>query len=172
MRLPSRGRLFCMPVTAVLIFLRLPSDPLALPHIFMLTSSVISLVPSRSSLALNSCSTFWHRDPLCVPGGSNLTAELAYGNHPSVAPHAVGVHQSICADVVHGRALVFTLSSAFDIGGLGISPSAVVLSRSPVLFTISRLLERAAIPALTTIPSFPPTPPASSAMCFGVCCYG
>ena len=50
--------------------------------------------------------------PVCVARGGNLTAELAYGNHPSVAPHAVAVHQKICADIVHGRALVFKLSSA------------------------------------------------------------
>ena len=45
--------------------------------------------------------------PVCVARGGSLTAELAYGNHPSVAPHAVAVHQKICAGVVHGRALVF-----------------------------------------------------------------
>ena len=55
--------------------------------------------------------------PVCVARGGNLTAELACGNHPSVAPHAVAVHQKICADVGHGRALVFKLSSASDIPG-------------------------------------------------------
>ena len=40
--------------------------------------------------------------PVCVARGGNLTAELAYGNHPSVAPHAVAVRHSVCADVVHG----------------------------------------------------------------------
>ena len=65
--------------------------------------------------------------PVCVARRGNLTAELAYGNHPSVAPHAVDVHQKICADVVHGRALVFKLSSASDIPGLRVSPLAVVL---------------------------------------------
>ena len=64
---------------------------------------------------------------MCVARGDNLTAELAYGNHPSVAPHAVAVHQKICADVVHGRALVLKLSSASDIQGLRVSPWAVVL---------------------------------------------
>ena len=58
--------------------------------------------------------------------GGNLTAELAYGNHPSVAAHAVAVHRNICADVVHGRALVFKLSSTSDIRGLRVSPLAVV----------------------------------------------
>ena len=50
-------------------------------------------------------------------GGGDLTAEVAHGNHPSVAPHAVAVHRKICADVLHGRALVFKLSSASDIPG-------------------------------------------------------
>ena len=31
--------------------------------------------------------------PVCVVRGGNLTAELADGDHPSVAPHAVAVHQ-------------------------------------------------------------------------------
>ena len=65
--------------------------------------------------------------PVCVARGGNLTAELAYGNHPSVAPRAVAVHQRICADVVHGRALVFILSSASDFPSLRVSPLAVVL---------------------------------------------
>ena len=64
--------------------------------------------------------------PVCVAWGSNLTAELAYGNQPSVAPHAVAVHQKIYADVVHGRVFVFKLSSASDIPGLRVSPLAVV----------------------------------------------
>ena len=40
--------------------------------------------------------------PVCVARGGNLTAELAYGNHPNVAPHAVAVHQEIRAGVAHG----------------------------------------------------------------------
>ena len=65
--------------------------------------------------------------PVCVARGGNLAAELAYGNHPSVAPHAVAVYQKICAGVGHGRALVFKLCSASDITGLRVSPLAVVL---------------------------------------------
>ena len=65
--------------------------------------------------------------PVCVARGGNLTAELAYVNHQSVAPHAVAVHRTICADVVHGRALVFKTSSASDTAGLRVSPLAVVL---------------------------------------------
>ena len=42
------------------------------------------------------------------------------------ASHAVDVHQKICADVVHGRALVFKLSSASDIRDSRVSPLAVV----------------------------------------------
>ena len=64
---------------------------------------------------------------MCFARGGNLTAELAYGNHPSVAPPAVAVHQKICADVVHGRALVFKLRSASDIPGLRVSPLVIVL---------------------------------------------
>ena len=64
---------------------------------------------------------------MCVARGGNLTAELAYGNHPSVAPHAVAFHQKVCADVVHDRALVFKLSSASDIRGLRVLPLVAVL---------------------------------------------
>ena len=64
---------------------------------------------------------------MCVARGVNLAAEQKYGNHPSVAPHAVAVHQKICAVVVHGRALVFKSSSSSDIPGLRVSPLAVVL---------------------------------------------
>ena len=42
-------------------------------------------------------------------------------------PHAVAVHENICADVEHGRALVFDLSSASGFRGLHVSPLAVVL---------------------------------------------
>ena len=65
--------------------------------------------------------------PVCVARGGYPTAEHAYANHPSVAPHAVVVHQNICADVVHGRALVFRLTSASDIRGLRVPSLAVVL---------------------------------------------
>ena len=65
--------------------------------------------------------------PVCVARRGNLTAELASGNHQSVAPHAGAVHQKIYADVVRGRALVFKLSSASDIPGLRVSPLSVVL---------------------------------------------
>ena len=64
---------------------------------------------------------------MCVARGGSRTAELAYGNHPSVAAHAVAVHQTIYANVVHGRSLVFILRSAFDSRGLRVSTLAVVL---------------------------------------------
>ena len=69
MWLPARGRLFHVPVPAVFICLRLLLDPLALPHIFILPSFVMLLVPPRTSLVLTSCSAFWHRDPQCVLRG-------------------------------------------------------------------------------------------------------
>ena len=127
MWLPARGRLFCVPVPAVINYLRPLSDPLALPHIFILTSFVIGLISSRTPLVLISCSVLWHRAPRCVVRGGNLIADLAYGNHPVVATHAVGVHQTISADVVHGCALVFKLGSASGIPGFRVSPLAVVL---------------------------------------------
>ena len=65
--------------------------------------------------------------PVGVARGGDLTTELAYGNHPDVATHAVAIHQKICADVVHGRALVFDLRFATEILGLRISPMSVVL---------------------------------------------
>ena len=92
---------------------------------------------------------------MCVARAGNLTAELAYGNHPSVAPHAVAAHQKDCADVVHGRALVFTLSSASDIRGLRVSPLAVVLKpKFRIIHDLTFARARVATPALTTIPIF------------------
>ena len=42
-----------------------------------------------------------------VARGGDLHAELAYGNHPSVASHELAIHKKVCSDVVNGRALVF-----------------------------------------------------------------
>ena len=75
--------------------------------------------------------------PVCVARGGNLTAELARGNHPSVAPHAVAVQQKICTDVVHGQALMFELTSASGVRGLRVSALAVVLK--PKFFIIHDL---------------------------------
>ena len=65
--------------------------------------------------------------PVGVSGGGDLTAELAYGNHPGIAQHDVAIHKKICEDVVYGRALVFNLHFAGEILGLRISPLSVVL---------------------------------------------
>ena len=65
--------------------------------------------------------------PVGVARGGDLHAELAYGNHPSVASHELAIHKKVCSDVVHGRALVFDLLSAVDIVGLRVSPLAVIL---------------------------------------------
>ena len=45
--------------------------------------------------------------PVGVTRGGDLHAELAYGNHPSVASHELAIHKKVCSDVVNGRALVF-----------------------------------------------------------------
>ena len=37
--------------------------------------------------------------PVCVARRGYLTAQRAYGNYPSVAPHAVAVHRNLCSDV-------------------------------------------------------------------------
>lgn len=65
--------------------------------------------------------------PVGVARGGCSTTELAYGNHPVVATHAVAIHHTICADVVHGRALVFDLQFASEIQGLCISSLSIVL---------------------------------------------
>ena len=64
-----------------------------------------------------------------VARGGDLHAEIAYGNHPSVASHEVAINKkkNVCYDVVHGRALVFDLLSAVDIVGLRVSALAVIL---------------------------------------------
>ena len=102
-----------------------------------------------------------------VARGGNLIAELAYGNHPSVAPPAVAVHKRICADVVQGRALVFKFSSASDIRGLRVSPLAIVLK---LFFRIIHDLTFARAGGHSSVTIFAPPPPASSVMCFGMCC--
>ena len=130
MWLLARGRFVCVLAPAVFNCFRPLSDPLALPHIFILTSFVIGLVPSKTSVVLTSCYPRFlvPCSPVCVARRGNLTAEAAYGNHPSVAPHAVAVQQiMICAYVVHGRSLVLESSSASDIPGLRVSSLAVVL---------------------------------------------
>ena len=45
--------------------------------------------------------------PVGVSGGGDLPAEIAYGNHPGIAPHDVSIHKMIFEDVVYGRALVY-----------------------------------------------------------------
>ena len=65
--------------------------------------------------------------PVGVAQGGGMTIELAYGNHPVVATHTGIIHNTICADVVHGRAVVFYLRYADEIQGLRISPLSVVL---------------------------------------------
>ena len=59
--------------------------------------------------------------------GGDWTTELAYGSHPVVATHTVAIHHTICADVEHGRAVVFDLRFADEIQGLRISPLSIVL---------------------------------------------
>lgn len=81
-----------------------------------------------------------------------MTAELAYGNHPSVVPHAVAVHEKIFAEAVHGRALVFGLLSAANILGLRVSPSAVILD---VKFHIIHYLNFARAGARTSVDRIP-----------------
>ena len=56
-----------------------------------------------------------------------MSSELAYGNHPSVASHDDVVHDKVCTDVNHGRALVFDSRFASDILRPRVSPLAVVL---------------------------------------------
>ena len=93
------------------------------PHIVRHRFSTVKKFPGVERLLR----VFAPGSPVCAARGGNLTAELAYGNHPSVAPPAVAVHQNTCADVVHSRALALRLSSASDIRGLRVLPLAVAL---------------------------------------------
>ena len=72
------------------------------------------------------CSLCSHRVRRIARGG-DLSSELAYGNHPSVALHDDVVHDKVCTGAIHGRALVFDSRFAADIRGLRVSPLAVVL---------------------------------------------
>ena len=65
--------------------------------------------------------------PVGVSEGGELTAEIAYGNHPGIALHDVAIHKKICEDGVYGRALVFDLNFVGEFLGLRISPLSVVL---------------------------------------------
>ena len=109
--------------------------------------------------------------PVCIAGGGNLTAELADGNHPSVAARAVAVHQNLCADVVHGRGLVFDSNSASGIRSLRVPPLAVVLKPK---FRISHDFTFAPAGGHISINEeneFSSPLPASSVMFSGMCCY-
>ena len=66
-------------------------------------------------------------EPVGVSGGGDLTAAIAYGNHPRSAQHDVAIHKKMCENVVYGCALVFDLRFAGVILGLRISPLSVVL---------------------------------------------
>ena len=92
--------------------------------------------------------------PVGVARGGDFHAELAYGNHPSVASHEVAILKKVCSDVVHGRALVFDLLSAVDIVGLRVSPLAVILEPKLRIVHDLPLRARAAGRALTAIPIF------------------
>ena len=91
MWLPARGHLLCVSVPSVLICFRFLSDPLSLHHI---------IIPHIVRHWFGTVKNFSRVDhllrvlapgfPACVARMGNLTAELAYGNHPSVAPYAVG----------------------------------------------------------------------------------
>ena len=105
--------------------------------------------------------------PRCVFRGG---AELAYGSHPSVAPHAVAVHQNVCADTVHGRFWLFKTCSASHYPGLRYSPFAVVLKADFCIIYDLTFARAGGIQALTTIPIYPPPPSACSVMYFGMCC--
>ena len=41
-----------------------------------------------------------------VARGGDLHAELAYGNHPSVASHELAIQKKVCSDVVNGVLVV------------------------------------------------------------------
>ena len=65
--------------------------------------------------------------PVCVARGGELSSELAYGNHPSVASHADVVYDKVCTDIIHGRALFFYSRFAADVLRHRIMPLAHVL---------------------------------------------
>ena len=168
MWLSARGRPFCVPVSAVLNCLRVLSDPRVHPDIIRHWFGTIKNFPRVDQLLR----VLAPGSLVCVARGGNLTAELAYGNHLSVVPHAVAVHQTICADDVHGRDLVCKLSSASDIRGLRVSPLSVVLKP---MFRIIHDLTFARAGGHSSVnddTDFPLPPPASSVMCFGMCCFG
>ena len=47
---------------------------------------------------------------VCVARGGYLTSELANGNHLSVVWHPTVMHDKVCKDVIHGRALRLAFS--------------------------------------------------------------
>ena len=98
--------------------------------------------------------------PVGVSGGGDLTAEIAYGNHPGISQHDVAIHEKICEDVVYGRALVFDLHFAGKILGLCISPLSVVLEpkfRISHDITFARAGGRTSVSSDTDFDSAPPS---------------
>ena len=141
------------------------SPSLFLPHINVVTvrhwSGSVKQLPSISLLprvlALGA--------PVGVSGGGDLTAEIAYGNHPGIAKHDVAIHKKICKDVVYGRALVFDLRFAGEIWGFVFHRLASFSNPSFGLFTISRLRARGVGPVLTVTRILIPRRRPSSATC-------
>ena len=98
--------------------------------------------------------------PVGVSGGGDLTAKIAYGNHPRIAQHDVAIHKQIFEDVVYGRALVFDLRFDSEILGLRISPLRVVLEpKFPIIHDLSfaRAGGRTSINGDTDFDSAPPS---------------
>ena len=113
---------------------------------------------------------FWYRAPRCV--SHNLTAQFACGNHLRVAPHVVAGHQTICADVAHGRVLVFKLSSTSGIRGLPVSPLEVVLkSKFSNIHDLpfARAGDHSSVNDDTIFSS---ALSCELGQCLGMCCYG
>ena len=92
--------------------------------------------------------------------GGDLTAELAYSNHPGIAQHDVAIDKMICEDVVYGPALVFDLRFAGEILGIRISPLSVVLEtkyRTIHDLTFARAGGRTSVNGDTDFDSAPPS---------------
>ena len=95
-----------------------------------------------------------------VSRGGDLTAEIAYGNHPGIAQHDVAIHNKIFEDIVYGRALVLDLRFAGEISRLFISPLSVVLEPKFWIFhhlTFARAGDRTSVDDDPDLDSAPPS---------------
>ena len=95
--------------------------------------------------------------PVGVARGGDLSSELAYGNHPSVASHAAVAHDKVCTDVIHVLwFLVRVLRPTFWLGVPGLAVVLVPKFRTIHYLTFARAGGQTSVNDDTDSASAPP----------------